>query len=208
MSATEDFIMRVYAGSLSSVKYMWSIPQLQEEIDVNECDKSGNTCLAIASMRNDSKMAEFLLYTCDADTDVARYDGLTPYEIAVKYNSAEVIEVFDKYDETVAVTKDFISRIHCGYIDSLQYMWSILEDEINVNGYDDAGNTCLSIASRRNDDEVVEFLLYTCNADPNITSYNGLTPYEIAVKHNSTEVIEVFDKYKNKNKEKQKLKAD
>lgn len=64
-------------------------------------------------------------------------------------------------------TQDFITRVSKGSLSSVQDIWSKFRKEINVNGHNASGETSLMIATMNNDRDMADFLLNTCQADPN-----------------------------------------
>lgn len=153
---------------------------LKYKANPNIKNRRGNTPLSIAVKKDNYNMVKLLL-KYDANPNIQDKKGISPILFAVNNEYYDIAKLLIKRGKTdININKTIL---HKAVIENNKTMIKfLLNNKVNINMQDRYGNTALHEAVKHNNYEITVLLLYY-GANYFIPNYNGLRPYNIAVKN-------------------------
>ncbi|KAK8852807.1 hypothetical protein M9Y10_017797 [Tritrichomonas musculus] len=193
---------------------------LKFNVDLNQADKEGNSCLLHAINNDLNEVALFLISKNEVDINKSNeLNGTTPLMAAAKKNSIVIcsaiynrknIDVYAKDDEGILYILLFYNSAFLVAVmfNSFEVVKSLIQNfQIDLNEKNDDifkkfilwnffffffYETALFIASSKGYINIVQFLLNFQMTDINASNGNNVTPLMIACFHNEEEIVRLL----------------
>lgn len=192
-----DLIKAVSEGNIDKVKTL-----LEEGIDANDEDYTGNTTIHLAVGQGNLAITE-LLIEYGANIKAINKEGRTPLHLAIeerRYDIAELLIEKSKEQNTEEATLDLVNITDYEGISPLyiavvkgdtEIIRMLIEKKAFLNIRDNSGWTPLHVTAKNNDDVVMKLLLES-GADTNPTNDLGETPLMIALTESNFEISDML----------------
>lgn len=149
-------------------------------VKVQERDNHNWTCLHHAVKNGNIECVKYLLTIKELDTIAETYEGETALQLACSIPNVPLEMVFILLE----ANKDLVNFVNNEEVDALQY--AIMQKRLDVvkllidsgapaNHLDLDGDTALHIASRILETDIVRYLIYETDCDPNICNEHDKT---------------------------------
>lgn len=163
---------------------------LSKGIDINEVDCDGKNALFYALQHNDLKVIKYLI---DRGIDMYKIDNNNKNILfyALQYNNVKMIRYFSNRNLDISpykyeLMKDII------YHNKIEVLSIIHRNyTLNLDIYDEQGDTPLIYSIRANNIEMVQYLLLNCNINKATLKYQN-TPLMIAVQYQHIECVKLL----------------
>ena len=165
----------------------------------NALDNDGNTPL-IWAIKNSHINSIQTLLNLGADATPVNNNRQTGWIIALEQtrnNQPDILGLLLENPLVKRLDAEGNSPIHIaaatGNINAIDFIRNhFIKDLHAVEQYNNAGDTPLTIATKKEDTELAHYLIEQCHADPNTASKDGILPIFYAIKHNNISLIELL----------------
>ncbi|KAI0809905.1 ankyrin repeat-containing domain protein [Xylaria sp. FL0064] len=176
-------------GVSSLYEYFFTLPSAIEIslILKQPSPLTGDNSLHVACRSNNRNAVSFLLRRMETgDIYVGNKLGISPFVLAVQYDSIECVQAFFEYDATKSIdtlSNEKYRPLHCAcYLGSGEMVKLLLPYSINqLNDQNKGGQTPLhlAISRKRGSNVKVQALLETGAVDLSIRDYSGCTVFDL-----------------------------
>ena len=177
-------------GNLAVVKYL-------SAHRIIDCEVKGNyerTPLHTACMHGQKEVVKYLLETAGANSECRdREYGLTPVDLAAKYNSLDLLQymIEDQHCRVTYADKNKNTTLHHaafgGKLENVEFLIDKGYLKPNCKGW--KGKTPLHSACRGGKYSIVSHLIHKCSVPVSEQDDDGNTPLHSAVKHGHRAVV-------------------